>query len=158
MNNLTPSQIRDIRNSLIPTFNNSAGGYYDKIDVISKIDSGLCRHELIYLMNPNFNSIYSRFHKQKDFLRYLTSYGICIYNEFDHGVPIDPITFSPIAIDDLVCIRDYGYSRDTSSRLINNDIPKNPMTNTSLPDNEIHNIEVKSALTDNEMLDVMNPN
>lgn len=151
---LTPKEIREIRNSLISKFNSAAGGYLDKINYVASFEDRLCRDELICVMNPNFEQIYRNFKDDPNFKYYLNVYGKCIYNKFERGVPEDPISMEPIEVDRVVIIRDYGYDKGTSGRLVNKKM-KNPITNEYLSLDEAIQVEKDSTLTGDELLNAM---
>lgn len=154
MNTMSPQQIRELRNGLVSKFNSSAGGYFDKIDAICQSEDTLCRSELICIMNPNFEEIF-RYHGMKpDFNKYLKIYGKCIYNKFEMGIPEDPISMEPIDVDRVVTIKDYGYDKGTSGRLVTREM-KNPITNAPLSIKESVEVEINSALNGSEFLDAM---
>lgn len=154
MDLLTPEQIREIRNSLIVRFTNKTGSYFDRINYLCSFEERLCRDELICLMNPNFEQIYERFRYDPKFRMHLNIYGKCLYNNFNNGIPEDPISMEPIRVDRVVIIRDYGYDKGTSGRLVETRM-KNPITNEYLSANEADEIEKKSALNGNELLGAM---
>lgn len=154
MDNLTPQEIKEIRNNLIERFNLADGGYLDKIDAISLFENRLCRDDLICVMNPNFDEIYRYFKDNREFKKYLNIYGRCIYNKFNEGIPEDPINLEPIDVDRVVIIRGYGYDKGTSGRLVKRGM-KNPITNKLLSLDEAIQIERESTLTGNEFLNAM---
>lgn len=155
MDALSTEQIYVFRNTIFPTFETLSGSYEDRIAQIKQVNFQFSTDDLTCLMNPKFNEIYRKYHKNRDFIRYLRKYGKCIGNRFNDGQPIDPITMEIIPVNNVVIIKNFGYDKETTATFLRYGIKINPLTGLPLSADELYNMEVDSTVDADELLKFM---
>lgn len=155
MDSLTPNQIENIHNRILPHFNSRDGNFYQNVDNVLELAPEVDRTDLQCIMNPNFRSIHRKYHNDPKYVEILKKFGQCVYNNFLNGQPEDPITFKIINPGNVVVIEGYGYDKTTAGRLISWNT-RNPMTNQKIDDNQVYRIERESAVNGEDMLNIMN--
>ena len=82
MDSLTPNQIENIHNRILPHFNSRDGNFYQNVDNVLELAPEVDRTDFQCIMNPNFRSIHRKYHNDPKYVAILKKFGQCVYNNF----------------------------------------------------------------------------
>jgi len=143
-----------LRTQILPIFNDITGTLDEKIDHLFSRFSHINKELLYGLMNPNFDDIKNRFIHKSNVIDIIIDYGHCIGNNYENGVPIDPISLDLIENDDVIILKNTGYSGTSMSSLFTN-VVRDPMTNLPIDNTNYDRIERSLAVDNNDLRNVM---
>ena len=155
MSRMSLSDLRLLRNRMLPTFDLTKGNVEDKIQAVERTFFQYDRKLIFGLMNPNFEQICNAFGNNSNISEILCNYGRCIGNNYEDGMPIDPILLTKIDYDDVIILSNTGYCNESMSQLLSVNM-KNPLDNLYVSQNDMHGIEKDLAVDSEDYLAIMN--
>ena len=118
--------------------------------------SGVSPNELKLLTNYSSCIIVEQ-SKAENLYFNLFNFSEAKYNDFEEGVPIDPITFEKVDVDNFTIINERYYSASTAKRIVSLEL-NDPFTRQTINEDQALEIEKNSAYNQQNYHDLFNPN